>query len=312
MRQCLSFFRKEPVHEEFGCARMWRIRKYRYAAAGTAGPYQAYLLGQKDLLDREPFFRQRREFLAAGGDRMEGKSATDEPGFQNSTVIRKRHTGVEKVATYPLLTSVGFEITVDHLPYSRWVAHSLAENLTLPARVEKIGLFLYRRDLGFFELVSVVPSLVLILFGHVVDKRVRGCFVSVPMATEIPIGRVHHLGMDEQGRKWYQRFRRHQSLIVLAATDQCDVHDVSSRLSLRQHSVDRVGGVAGRDFDFDAKFFAECVDNGAVLARRRTAGSNHKSAFLLRRRYELGPFLLEIRGGGCGAVSARCADQDQQ
>src|SRR6476646_4768676 len=45
MRQCLSFFRKEPVHEEFGCAWMRRIRKYRYAAARSTCPHHAYLLG---------------------------------------------------------------------------------------------------------------------------------------------------------------------------------------------------------------------------------------------------------------------------
>ena len=97
---------------------------------------------------------------------LEGSRLQRPPCFKDSPIIRKRHPRIEQICPYPFLASVGLEITVDHLAYSRRIAHSLAEDFSSPARVEKVGLLFYCRDIGFLEFVRVVPTLILILLGH--------------------------------------------------------------------------------------------------------------------------------------------------
>src|SRR5919205_2813517 len=134
MGQSLAFFRQKPVHQELGRVGMRRIGERRYAATRSAGPHQAYLLGQKDLFDWQPFFCQRCEIFTACSNGLKRKSSSDEPGFQHPAIIRESNTGIEQICPYPLLTPVRFEITVDHLTYAGRIAHALAQNLAAPAR----------------------------------------------------------------------------------------------------------------------------------------------------------------------------------
>ncbi len=88
--------------------------------------------------------------------------------------------------------------------------------------------------------------------------------------------------------------------------DQRDIDGVSPGFAFGQYTVDRIRGIAGRHFDFDAEFFRERIHDRAILARWRAAGSYTEGAFLLCRGDELGPFLFEIRGGlGRGGAEGR-------
>src|ERR1051325_6792958 len=245
MGQGLSFFGQKPVHEELGRVWMRRIGKHGNAATRATRTNQTYLLGQKNLLDRQTFFRQRGEFFGARGDRLERESSAHQPCFQDAAIIGKRHSRVEQISPDPLLAAVGLEITVDHLSYSRRIAHSLPQDFSLPAWIEKVGLFFYGRDVRFLELVRIVPTLVLVLFSHMVNEYKGGYLVRIPVPAEVPARGIANLRMYEQRRERHQGFRRHQPLVVLPAANQCDVHDVPSGFSLSQHAVDGVGGVAG-------------------------------------------------------------------
>ena len=93
VRECLTFLGQKPVDEQFRRVRMRRVGKCRDAAAGTRGADHADLLGQEKLFDRQSLFRQRAQFFFAGGDELHGESAADEPGFQNSAVVREGYAG---------------------------------------------------------------------------------------------------------------------------------------------------------------------------------------------------------------------------
>ena len=81
----------------------------------------------------------------------------------DSPVIGERHARVEKVGSHPFLPPVRFEVAVNHLPQSGWIAHPLTADLPFPTRVEEVRLFFDRRYFRFLDLVSVEPGFVLIL-----------------------------------------------------------------------------------------------------------------------------------------------------
>src|SRR5690242_13546564 len=121
---------------------MRRVGERGDTAARAAGANEAHLLGKKTLPDRESLFRQRDQILASGHHRLKRKSAADEPGLQDSAVVGERDSRIEKIRSYPILPAVRLEIAVDHLPEPGRVAHALAQEFSLPARIEKVRLLL--------------------------------------------------------------------------------------------------------------------------------------------------------------------------
>jgi len=98
---CPSF--EGPVHEEFRLRSMWRIRKIPICSSRKPPALTKPTCLAEDLLNREPFFRQRREFSLPVATAWRGNlpPTSQVPKFYGHP---KTHTGVEKVATYPLLT----------------------------------------------------------------------------------------------------------------------------------------------------------------------------------------------------------------
>src|ERR1051325_1882350 len=120
---------------------MRSVGEGRNTASRSAGAHDGNLLGEKYLFDRQAFSGQGDEVFAAGGDGLERKSSSRKPGLQDSPVVRKRDSGIEKIGPNPLGTPVRLEVTVDHLPNPGGIAHSLSENLSFPARIKKVRLF---------------------------------------------------------------------------------------------------------------------------------------------------------------------------
>src|SRR5436309_14902734 len=103
------------------------------------------------------------------------------------------------------------------------------------------------------------------------------------MPAPIPGGLIYHLRMDEQGSEWNQRSRGNQSLVVLTAADQSNIHRISSGFPLVQYAVHGIGGTSRRHLGSDPDFFLESLYDCSILARSRAAGINRNGTFLFCR-----------------------------
>src|SRR5438876_11600153 len=114
------------------------------------------------------------------------------------------------------------------------------------------------------------------------------------MPAPIPSGLIYHLRMDEQGSQWNQRSRGNQSLVILTAADQSNIHRISSGFPLGQHAVHGIGGTSRRHLGFDPEFFLESVYDRSILARRRDDGSNRYGDLLICRDVSIGQLLFVV------------------